>query len=499
MSVSRNNGTMRTDLRRRHWSLLGCITFALTFGLVRADARADDDDRPHGATSLPQSLSPEVNAKRAIGDDEADGASILEGIPALNWLDEARDRLRDTYGFYLHGNYIGDPFGNLGGGLKRGFTYSGRLDVQLDIDAGKAAGIKGGTLHANMFGIHGSDLSKDFIGNILSINDIAALPTTRLYELWYEQRFGEAISVRAGQIGIDVEFMTSNYAANFVNATFGWPGLPSVDLPQGGPAYPLATPAVRVKIEPLKNLAILAAVFDGLPAGPGVGDPQQRDRYGLNFRVSDPPLLFLEAQYRYNQGEAAHGLPGTLKLGAFAHEGRFDDERFGADGLPLANGLATPLSHRGNGGVYAILDQQIYRLPGDDAEKGVGIFGRIMGAPGDRNLVDLYVDTGLSAFGIIPERPNDFFGIAAALARVSPAVRAADADQDAASGLASPLRSFEAVIELDYSAQVIPGFAICPTFQYIVHPGGGIVDPKGNGTQAIPNAKVFGLSSTIRF
>ena len=472
---------------------------ALALVCVVTSARADDDDHPRGATSLPQSRSPEVNAKRAIGDDEAEGASILEGIPALNGLDDARDRLRDAYGVYLHGVYLGDPYGNLGGGLKRGVTYSGRLDVQLDVDAAKTAGIKGGTLHANMFGIHGSDLSKGFVGNFLSINDIAALPTARLYELWYEQRFGDTVSVRAGQIGIDVEFMTSNYAANFINATFGWPGLPSVDLPQGGPAYPLATPAVRVKIEPLSGLAVLAALFDGLPAGPGAGDPQQRDRHGTNFRVSDPPLMFVEAQYRYNQGEGARGLPGTLKLGAFLHEGRFDDERFGANGLPLADGVGVARSHHGNGGGYAILDQQVYRLPGEDAEKGVGVFVRAMGAPPDRNLVDLYVDAGFSALGLIPQRPADVFGIAGAFAHISPAARGADADSDATLGRSASLRNFEAVIELTYSAQIIPGISVQPTFQYVFHPGGGIVDPAGNGLRSIHDAKVFGISTSVRF
>ena len=117
----------------------------------------------------------------------------------------------------------------------------------------KAFGLKGATFHANMFQIHGLDLSSRDIGNLLEINDIAALPTTRLYELWYEQTFGDKIAVRAGQQGIDVEFLTSNYAANFINATFGWPGLPTADLPDGGPAYPLATPAVRVKFDATAN------------------------------------------------------------------------------------------------------------------------------------------------------------------------------------------------------------------------------------------------------
>ena len=124
-------------------------------------------------------------------------------------------------------------------------------------------------------------------------------------------------------------------------------------------------------------------------------------------------------------------------------------------------------SHKSNGGAYAILDQQVYRLPGDDAEKGVGVFVRAIGAPADRNLVDLYVDAGFSALGLVPGRPDDFFGIAGAFARISPAARAADADSNAASGRNAPLRNFEAIIELSYSARIVPGIAVQPTFQYV--------------------------------
>jgi len=485
-------GGMNRAKRSLAWSAL------LLGALLSVPAWADNDDQPAGSTQKPQFRSPEVNAKRAIGDDEVEGPTIFEGIPALNPIDDARDRLRDRYGIYLHGEYIGDPYGDLAGGVRRGSTYSGRLDVQLDVNAEKVLGLKGGTLHANMFQIHGTDLSTSHVGNFLSIDDIGGLPSTRLYELWYEQKFGDKLSVRAGQLGIDVEFLTSDYAANFINATFGWPGLPSVDLPDGGPAYPLATPAVRVKYIASDHLAILAAVFDGDPAGRCAGEPQTCDRSGLNFRLRDPPLVIVEAQYRYNQGNAGAGLPGTVKLGGFAHFGAFADER--TAGLLATNGLeASPLTHTPDVGFYGILDQQIYRLPGDEPEKGIGVFARAIGAPADRNLVDLYLDAGMSAIGLVPGRPDDLFGIAGAFARISPEAAAADAALDAASGLARPIRNFEAVIELTYQARIIPGVSLQPTAQYIVHPGGTIANPLGDGTQPIRNAAVFGTTLTVRF
>ena len=39
------------------------------------------------------------------------------------------------------------------------------------------------------------------------------------------------------------------------------------------------------------------------------GDPQVCDPAGLEFRLSDPPLLFMEGFYKYNQKQ---GLAGTI-------------------------------------------------------------------------------------------------------------------------------------------------------------------------------------------
>ena len=468
------------------------LSIAIACALVLAPAApsfADDDDAA-GPTQKPQLRSPQVNAAHAIGDDELEGPSIFEGVPALNPIDAARDRLRAT-GVSLYGVYLGDPYGVLSGGQKRGGTYSGRLDVEADFDAGKLLGLRGLIVHANMFQIHGEDLSASHIGNILSINDIGGLPSTRLYELWAEQRFGDKLSLRVGQQGSDVEFLTSDYAANFINASFGWLGLPSVDLPDGGPAYPLATPAARAKFVANERLSFLAAVFDGTPAGPCAANPQICDRSGTNFRVSDPPLVMAEAHYRYNRGETASGLPGTLKLGAYGHFGRFADVRYDA-------GDASP-RHAGDYAFYGILDQQIYRVPGGDDEKGIGLFARVIGAPSDRNLVDLYLDAGISALGVMPSRPDDLFGMALAFAKISSQAAAADAFRNAETGLPGPVRDRELALELTYQARILPGLSIQPDVQYILHPGGHVPNPLGDGITPVHDAAVFGATVTVRF
>ena len=96
------------------------------------------------------------------------------------------------------------------------------------------------------------------------------------------------------------------------------------------------------------------------------------------FRLKDPPLLMAEGQYKYNQDKTAKGLAGTVKLGAWYHFGKFDDEHFDVDGKSLADpsSNSVALTHSGDYGVYGVIDQMLWRLPGDDPKKGVGAFAR---------------------------------------------------------------------------------------------------------------------------
>ena len=159
----------------------------------------------------------------------------------------------------------------------------------------------------------GPALSRDYIGNLMPVSSIEALATTRLYEAWFEQKFwNDKFSIRAGQLAADAEFITSQYTDPFISGTYGWPAITAINLPSGGPSPPLAAMGARIKAIINDNFTLLAAVFDGNAAGPGTDDPQSRDRYGVNFRVNDPPFVIGEVQYAYNQektskGSARHG------------------------------------------------------------------------------------------------------------------------------------------------------------------------------------------------
>ena len=386
--------------------------------------------------------------------------------------------------------YTNDTLSNVRGGIKTGTINQGKLHGILTIDLGKLAGWDGLTMFANIFQIHNTGrIRRDYVGGLNTIAAIEAVPTTRLSELWLEQSFaGGKASLKAGQLTADSEFFFSELSTMFLQSD--WPTIGAVNLPSGGAAYPLSTPGVRLKVDPVKNVSLLLAVLNGDPAGPGLGDEQIRNRYGLNFRVSDPPFVIGEAQFQRNMGKKDEGLATTLKLGGWGHFGPFNDQRIAICGGLLADptGSGMAVKHRGNNGLYAVIDQQLYRPQGGDPHSGISVYSRASISPSDRNLIDAYIDGGITFGGMIPQRPHDRFGAAVIYAKFSDSVRAFDRDTVLFTGT-GPIRDYETNLELTYQAQIIPGWTVQPNLQFIWHPSG----------DASKNATVVGARSLWRF
>ena len=397
--------------------------------------------------------------------------------------------------------YIGELIGNPTGGQKQSAVYEDRINFAVDADLEKLFGAKQLTFHANIFQIDGGGLSRGDLLNYMVVSGIEALPTTRLYEIWLEQKWGTKLALRAGQLAADTEFMTAKYTDVFTNASLGWPAGLSLNMPSGGPSPPLATMGTRLRADLTEHFTLVGAVFDGNAAGPGSNDPQLRDRYGLNFRVNDPPLVLGEMQFQWNAEKGDPGLAGKFKVGGWRHFGDFASERFSSSGASLASvapdGTPAPLS--GDFGVYSVFEQKLYRV-GKDVDRGIGIFARASYSPPDRNLIDLYADAGIELVGLSDQRPHDKFGVAAGYAHVSPWARALDVDFQQIYGPNWPTRSFESLVTVVYQYEVRAGWTLQPNFQYITHPGGGATDPLGtNPGKVLKDAAVFGLRTVLKF
>jgi len=452
-----------------------CLCVGLVAALPLA-ARADQaEERGHGvpspsiATSLP---------------DQGDPYGVRR------WLSEQGI----NYGLVYKGEVLGNP----SGGIRRGAIYEDRFETYTTADFEKLIGWRGLSFYSNQFWIHATgNLSREFVGNLVAISNIEALPSNRLSELWLEQKFlGDKASIRVGQLTADDNFYIARYSELFINSD--WPAITKHDLPSGGPAYPLSTPGVRLAVEPARDLLFQVAIFNGDPAGPGPADPEVKNRHGLNFRLRDPPFLISEVAYAYNQEKSATGLAGDIKLGAWHHFGRFDDQRFDPQRLSLADISSTGIAARlrGNNGIYGIIDQQIWRPAGGGADSGAAVFSRVSASPSDRNLINFYLDGGITFAGLVPNRPDDKFGATFIYAKISDSARALDLDRIFFTGQPQPVRDYELALNLTYQAQIRPGWSIQPDLQYIIHPGGHAPDPN-NPSAPIRNAIVFGARTTI--
>jgi len=349
-----------------------------------------------------------------------------------------------------------------------------------------------GNIFVRAYQIHGRGLTANNIGNLNLISSIEAERTTRLSELWYEQHF-DNWRLRIGQLSIGTEFLNPESARLFVNATFGWPTQPSVDLPSSGPAYPLGTPAIRLRVDPQEGVTTFLALFNGDPTGAGVGGSQLRDASGTAFRTSDG--AWVVGEIRYNPGDSDKN--GTYSLGGWWNSERFRDLRFDTNGVSLASAVSngTPRRHDGDISFYGIFDQPV--LVNEAEHTRLSVFVRAGIAPADRNLVDLYADGGLICKGPFG-RADDQTGIAVGYARISSAAAGFDADVVRLTGQFHPIRSGEAVLELTYRFQLTGWWQLQPDFQYIFNPAGGIANPNAPARRD-GDAAILGLRTAITF
>jgi porin len=380
---------------------------------------------------------------------------------------------------------------NLTGGLRQGAIYEGVTDLSLNIDFRPAFHWRG-VLFARAYQIHGRGLTLSNTDNLNEISGIEALATTRLVELWYEQHF-DNWRLRIGQQTIATEFLSPASGRLFVNGGLGWPTLPAIDLPTGGPGYPLGTPAIRLRVDPKEGVTLYLALFNGDPTGAGIGGSQLRDASGTAFRTSDG--AFVISELRYNPESSDKN--GTYRFGGWWHSERFRDLHLDASGISLANpdSNGRPRQHDNDFSLYGIVDQPF--LINEADHTSFAVFARAMGAPGDRNLVDLYVDGGLVYKGPFG-RADDQVGIGIGYARIGSAARAFDADVARLSGAFHPIRSGETLLELTYRFQLTGWWQLQPDFQYVFNPGGGIVNPHAP-SRRVADAAVVGLRTAITF
>jgi len=405
--------------------------------------------------------------------------------------------------------YVGSMPTNLAGGIRAGSAYQHGFLAALDLDTEKLGWWEGGLFHLSGVSLEGRPFANTYVGDLNKTNLVDFPADTRLWEMYYRQSlFNDKLVIKAGLMSVDRDFImpelyNSLQSINFLNQTFFFPTMAFnlYDIPgfptgsHSLPSTPYASLGALIKWQPVESFYIQAAIYDGNPDDSSSGTR-------LALRAEEGALMYFEAGYRLNQGKEDRGLPGNYKVGGYYHTDEFYDINSTALSLsPIP--LDTPETHKGNYGMYFLAEQMLWREVGwdDPAQQGITGFFRVAGAPSDRNLAEFGIDGGLVFKGPIPGRDYDTLGFGASYLKISDDVSKAQRTINEFFALVAPgvepikEADYEAVVEVNYKLQLAAWWTLQASLQYVMHPGGRA----SASSEAIPNAWVLGLQTTLRF
>jgi porin len=357
--------------------------------------------------------------------------------------------------------YTGDLWANTTGGLRNGEKYLDNLDLTASIDAEQAFNIPGGTFF--FYGLYNNDhtLSDTLVGDLQTVSNIDTTTAARLYEAWYEQKFGQGnSSLKVGLYDLNSEFDAIDTAGLFINSSHGiGPDFSQTGL-NGPSIFPVTSLAARLQLQVNEDVLVRAAVLDAVP-----GSLAHPRRTAIKLGNGEGALF---------AGEIEANLSGTTAaLGVWGYTAKFDDV------LAIDN-TGAPLRRGGNKGAYIEAERQVTSPFGD--ERGLSLFGRAGLADTNVNQFKNYVGFGGSYKGLFDARPDDLVGLAVAhVSNGSPYRRA-----QLLAG--APVGKSETNIELTYRAEITPWLTLQPDAQYIINPG---------ADAGLKNALVIGLRFEI--
>ncbi len=291
----------RAQLRQAAFGT-GCV-FALVFafGFAELSLHAASDT----GTTTPSSSATAGIAPPATGTATPPKSFWTGDYLSQQWLG-VRDKWQAA-GITFRPDWTGEVFGNVSGGVGRGVVSDGvfELPLTLDFDPLTSGAVKDLTFKVNAFYIYGTNLSSAFVHDFSVSSNIAAYNSIRLDELWIQKGlWNNMVTIKVGNQAIDNEFFISNSAALFIGSTFGTPTLLANNIPFA-PQYPLASPGVRIEVQPDPHSYVMAGVYgldDGLAQ-------DTNDKNGTRFALNADSgmLVMAETGYLLNQGKGESG------------------------------------------------------------------------------------------------------------------------------------------------------------------------------------------------
>ena len=386
----------------------------------------------------------------------------------------ARTSLKD-FGITTRGFYWDEFAANPIGGRRQGHSNAQQLGLAADFDMGKLAGWSGGTFHIALSNRWGASDSAKYVGNALEDqSDFGAGQNIRLAQLSYEQLLAD------GKVDLQFGFMADfgySFGFSFLLCDFqnvGFCAHPFILYrDSGATAYPTAQWGAMVKYNIASNQYVETGAFE---VNPSRLDHQN----GFNMSLHGTTGKLYPLEYGVTTALGSDQLPGHYKFGGYYDSSSVNDAAY-AD-----------LRRTGRYGVYALVDQMLFRLQ-PDTDRGLIAFAQ--GTRSDKRTSPLpfSLNAGLILQGPFASRPADYLAFGVVYEPLNRRVYNAQRDRLFQQEALDPsLYHGETDMELGYGLSLAPWLMINPNVQYMIHPG-AFTYTQGK------NALVVGVQAKVLF
>lgn len=398
--------------------------------------------------------SPEKNGKSQHIKNEK-GNSISSNPAAVNARAGSGDAqkfieqklgITNNHGIYIDGAWIADINDLFSGGIPHAdrWTNNSLFILGLTIDTNQLMCWRGGLFGAQLLQFNGQSTNAE-AGTVQGYNSLPGprpLNRTELYQLWFRQDlYNEKVFIRIGKVVPTFDFNNvirpvpigqSRVMIPAVTGLIYTPIFVNTSMLGVLPGYYNSAYGITLNLLPTANWYISFGTYDGnLAQGiqTGLTGPNINGNY---FDIAETGITWLLGKYQ---------LPGIFAFGAWHQTGLIV-------GSPI-------LSERGASGYYLFGSQRLwYRDPGID-NSGVSAFFQYGGNNSSVLPMLQYAGGGLTAFGLIPCRPDDSVGIGAAFSWLNQK---------------SFHQKTELIIQSYYQAQIIKDIFFEPVLSYIPRP-----------------------------
>ncbi len=317
---------------------------------------------------------------------------------------------KETTGLSIEGFWIFDGDQLLSGGIphEKKSTLNNLVQLEMTFDTGKVSSWKGGLFAVEFLQLNTSSINSNagLVQGFEGLSSTEPFNRTELYQWWYRQEFlNGKIITRIGKSTPNYDFNAvlnlfpmndyriSPVASGLIYGTIFTQG----SLTSFLPSYYNSAFGASVFYFPKDNFYISLGAYDGNKAR---GEPtgiQGPHFNGYYFFISETGYSWAKAH-----------LPGRIALGVWDQTGKLILEK-----------PEKVISQQGTQGLYFFGSQRLWWTNKDLANSGLVTFLQI-GVNNTKTLqINKFLGWGLTAYGLVPKRIKDSFGLGVSLAELN--------------------------------------------------------------------------------